>query len=389
MRILVLTHNYPRFDRDPAGAFIRRIAVAAARQGAELLVLAPHAPGLALESGEERVALRRFRYAPEALERVAYTGDLHRRAAASPLYALGVPLLLAGFLRAARAAVHDFRPDVVHAHWWLPGGWVASRLDRPYVVTSHGSDVRLLEGAVFRHLARSVYGRAAAVTAVSRFLARDLERLLDLEPGRVRPLAMPVDADAFRAGRAVVKAQPPRILYAGNLVPSKGVDILLRAYAQLRERGTVATLKLLGEGSAESALRTLAATLGGSGVEWSRFVPQDRMPAEYGAATVTVLPSRGNAEGLGLSLVEALLSGSAVIGSTAGGIPEVITDGRTGLLVPDGDVPALTAALGRMIDDPAFRRRSIEAGTAEVESRFSSEMAVAPFLALYREVSGG
>lgn len=389
MRILVLTHNYPRFDRDPAGAFIRRIAVAAARQGAELLVLAPHAPGLLLESCEERVALRRFRYAPEALERVAYTGDLHRRAAASPLYALGVPLLLAGFLRAARAAVHDFRPDVVHAHWWLPGGWVASRLHRPYVVTSHGSDVRLLEGALFRRIARSVYGRAAAVTAVSRFLAGDLERLLDLEPGRVRPLAMPVDADSFRAGRTVPKAQPPRILYAGNLVPSKGVDILLRSYAQLRERGTVATLKLLGEGSAEPALRTLAATLGASEVEWSRFVPQDRMPAEYGAATVTVLPSRGNAEGLGLSLVEALLSGSAVIGSTAGGIPEVIADGRTGLLVPDGDVPALAAALGRMVDDPAFRQRSVEAGTAEVEARFSTEMAVAPFLALYEEVSGG
>ena len=182
---------------------------------------------------------------------------------------------------------------------------------------------------------------------------------------------------------------PPRILYAGHLVPSKGVDSLLRAYTQLRERGTVATLKLLGEGSAESSLRTLAATLGGSGVEWSRFVPQDQMPAEYGAATVTVLPSRGNAEGLGLSLVEALLSGSAVIGSTAGGIPEVIADGRTGLLVPDGDVPALAAALGRMVDDPAFRQRSIEAGAAEVEARFSTERAVAPFLALYREVSGG
>ena len=61
------------------------------------------------------------------------------------------------------------------------------------------------------------------------------------------------------------------------------------------------------------------------------------MPAEYGAATVTVLPSRGHAEGLGLTLVEALLAGSAVVGTAAGGIPEVVIHERTGLVARDGD----------------------------------------------------
>ena len=388
MRILVLTHNYPRFDRDPAGAFIRRIALSAAAAGAEVLVLAPHAPGLALETAEGAVRLRRFRYAPEPLERVAYTGDLHRRAASSPLYAIGVPLFLAGFLRAARTAAREFRPDVVHAHWWLPGGWVASRLGIPYLVTCHGSDVRLLERALFRRWARPVFRRAGAVTAVSRFLAADLRRLMGQGMPEVLPLAMPVDAQLFRTGQTVSKVVPPRILYAGNLVPSKGVDILIRAYVAVRARGVAAQLKLLGEGSAAGGLRSLAALLGASEIIWSPFVPQDRMPEEYGAATVTVLPSLGRAEGLGLALVEALLGGSAVVGSVAGGIPEVIDDGVTGLLVPDGDAVALATALERMVTDPVFRARTVAAGQAQVEGRFTPEHATAPFVALYRELAG-
>jgi glycosyltransferase involved in cell wall biosynthesis len=389
MRILVLTHNYPRFDRDPAGAFIRRIALSAATQGAEVLVLAPHAPGLGRSAVEGAVALQRFRYAPEFMELVAYTGDLHRRAAASPMFALGVPLFLAGFLRAARIAVRQFRPDVVHAHWWLPGGWVASRLGVPYLVTCHGSDVRLLERSLFRRWARPVFQRAGAVTAVSRFLAGDLHRLMGQGMREVLPLAMPVDAELFRTGRSVPKAVPPRILYAGNLVPSKGVDILIRAFASLRDRGASCQLKLLGEGSAADSLRALATAIGARDITWSPFVAQDRMPTEYGAASVCVLPSLGKAEGLGLTLVEALLAGSAVVGSTAGGIPEVIADGVTGLLVPDGDVDALASALHRMLTDTDFRDRTIAAGQQLVEQRFTAEQATVPFVNLYRELAGG
>jgi len=388
MRILVLTHNYPRFDRDPAGGFVRRIALAAASQGAEVLVLAPHAPGLGLFASEGSLRLQRFRYAPEPLERVAYTGDLHRRAAASPLYALGVALLFAGFLRAARAAVREFAPQVVHAHWWLPGGWVAARLGIPFVVTCHGSDVRLLERPLFRRAARRVFRRAGAVTAVSRFLAEDLQRLVGNALNVVHPLAMPVDTALFRTGRLTPKAVPARVLYAGNLIETKGVDVLIRAFAAVRSRGTPCRLKLLGEGSAEPSLRALARELGVSDPEWSPFVKQDQMPAEYGAATVTVLPSRGKAEGLGLALVEALLAGSAVIGTMAGGIPEVIRNGETGLLVPDGDVEGLATALERMLTDPAFCGRTIAAGQAYVEERFAPDRAVAPFLALYAELAG-
>src|SRR5439155_18008597 len=142
--------------------------------------------------------------------------------------------------------------------------------------------------------------------------------------------------DSFGRGKTVPKANPPRILYAGNLLESRGVDTLLRAFARLHSTAVDARLKILGEGPAARSLHRLASELGlDHDVDWAGFVTQDAMPAEYGASTVTVLPTKGNAEGLGLSLAEALLAGCAVVGTPAGGIPEVVHDEETGLLFRD------------------------------------------------------
>jgi glycosyltransferase involved in cell wall biosynthesis len=165
------------------------------------------------------------------------------------------------------------------------------------------------------------------------------------------------------------------------------VDLLIEAFALLRARGVSCQLKILGEGPAEPALRADAARHQLDDIVWSRFVPQDRMPAEYGASTVTVLPTRGKAEGLGLTLVEALAAGSAVVGTPAGGIPEVIRPEETGLLIPDGDAEALAVALQRLLADRSLRERLIGQGQRFVTERFSIDSAVRPFLALYDDVA--
>ncbi|MEP7326778.1 MAG: glycosyltransferase [Gemmatimonadota bacterium] len=387
MRLLVVTHNYPRFPGDPAGAFVARIAQGAARAGFEVRVVAPHAPGTSVRETDQGLQLHRFRYAPEALERVAYTGDLHRGALWSPLAALAFPAFLLAFRRAITTEIRDFAPEIIHAHWWLPGGWLVSGRGTPYIVTCHGSDVRLLErSALFRRMARPVFRRAGRVTTVSRFLAADIGQLLKGDSGNLVPLPMPVDVAHFRQGLAVPKTTPPLILYAGNLVPSKGVDALIRAYALLRGRGLTCSLRILGEGPERQALERLARDLGAPDVSWSDFVPQGEMPAEYGRSTITVLPTRGDAEGLGLTLVEALLAGSAVAGTRAGGIPEIIEDGVTGLLMPY-EPEGMAESLGRLLADPPLRQRLTDAGRGRVESVFATEPATARFLQLYRDVA--
>jgi glycosyltransferase involved in cell wall biosynthesis len=384
MRILVATHNYPRYEGDPAGAFVQRIARGAAAAGHEVTVVAPHAPGLATRAQEPRLTLHRFRYAPSSLEAVAYRGDMHR-ASLSPRTVLGLPLFLFAFWNVLRRHAAATRPDVIHAHWWLPAGLLASRLGVPLVVTVHGSDVRLLDRSrLARRLAARVLNRASAVTTVSEFLARDLAAALPEVRDVVRTAPMPIDIESFARGKFVAKADPPRILYAGNLLESKGVDVLLRAFARLRADSVSCRLRILGEGPAAQSLRRLAAGLGISeGVDWSDFVGQQAMPAEYGASTVTVLPTRGNAEGLGLTLVEALLAGCAVVGTPAGGIPEVVLDEETGLLARDGDHDDLAAKLARLLRDRSLRERLQARGEKRVQERFSPETTVPRFLSFY------
>lgn len=388
MRVLLVSHNYPRFAGDPAGAYVARLAKAAAAAGATVQVLAPHAPGTATDETDAGVRVQRFRYGPTALERVGYRGDTDR-ALRDPITVLMAPFYLRRFVTSARRAAAQFAPTVVHAHWWFPAGWAVAGLERPFVTTSHGSDVRLFDrGGWWRRAGRSVLRRAGAVTAVSRFLAQDLERHVGPLARPVTVSPMPVDVELFTAGTTTPKNVPPRILYAGNLVPSKGVDVLLRAYALLRQRGLACRLKILGEGAAQPLLERLARELGVSGdVDWSSFVPQDRMPAEYGASTVTVLPSRGQAEGLGLTLVEALLAGCAVVATPAGGIPEVIQDGETGLLTRDGDAEDLARQVARLLEDATLRERLITTGSARVKDTYSAATAARRFLSLYDDLA--
>jgi len=137
------------------------------------------------------------------------------------------------------------------------------------------------------------------VTTVSEFLRR---RVVAAVPGiaaRCVVLPMPLEVEHFERGRQAVRATPPRILYAGNLVASKGVDVLIRAAGHLLRDGHPVQLRILGEGPDTERLTTLVKSLALEGiVEILPFVGQEQMPAEYGAATVTVLPTRGDAEGL-------------------------------------------------------------------------------------------
>lgn len=404
MRILVVTHNYPRHAGDHAGSFVARLASATVAQGHTVRVVAPHAPGAARSERVDGVQVERFRYGPDALERVAYRGDLHRRSALDPLALLGIPAMLMSYASAIRRAVRQFRPDVVHAHWWFPGGTLAAAVGTrarggrdagsprpalPLVITCHGSDVRLLDrGGVIHLVGTRTLGAAAIVTCVSKFLAADVERAVPNLSGRVRTIYMPVDPTPFDAARAAADAVPPRILFVGNLVPGKGASVLLDAFTMLRRKHVRCALRMVGAGPEEAALRSAAAAASvADDVTWAGIVPHDQIAAEYAAATVVVLPSRGQAEGLGLVLAEALLSGTAVVGTPAGGIPEVVVDEQTGLIARDGDAGHLASQIERLITDDTLRQRLTAAGATRVRSLFAPASVAAAFEAAYREAA--
>lgn len=162
----------------------------------------------------------------------------------------------------------------------------------------------------------------------------------------------------------------PRILYVGQLIRGKGVDLLLRALALVK---TPFIATLVGTGNAEPGLRALAAELGlGDRVTFAGWVANAELSPLYRACRVAVVPSRWP-EPFGMVGLEAMLHGRAVVGFAAGGIPDWLEDGKTGLLVPEQDESALATSLTRVLSDYDLAARMGAEAYARVRARFGFE----------------
>ena len=197
MRVIFLTHNYPRYSGDVAGGFLATLAKAIQARGHEIQVIAPSDEGNVGEPTLDDVAVRRVRYADPKQEVLAYRGAM-TDAMRSPTGWLA----LIGMYRALRHAARDslaHGADLVHAHWWVPGGLAAPAEGR-LVLTVHGTDVRLLgRSGLLRTLARPVFDRARVVTTVSTAHALQVEASLGRRITAEHIQPMPADLAAFGA----------------------------------------------------------------------------------------------------------------------------------------------------------------------------------------------
>ena len=392
-RVLFLTHVYPRSADDSVAPFLSDLARRLTDAGAEVHVLVPHAPGLAArDERPEGVSVRRFRYGSDRSETLAYRGEMHHLARQLPWGPLRFAKLCLSFLQAARTTIAELEPQVLHAHWWLPGGLVgvlASWMTGvPLVLTSHGTDVYLLrQKRAFLPLARWVFRRADAVTGISADVLGVLTGELGVERERTFRTPMPVNAELFQP------APPPagedfRILAVGRLIERKGHRFLLEAVKLLRDRDVPAKLTIVGEGPLEAQLKAKAADLGLDDVELAGAVSHAGVLEAIARCHVYVMPSitdpGGETEGLGMGLLEALLVGRPVVACATGGIPDIVLDGQTGFLVPESDPAALAAALQRLHDDPDIGARLVERGRAHVRESFTPEATVRAYEDAYR-----
>jgi len=200
MKVLFLTHNFPRYDGDIAGNFLLRFASALAKNGVDVRVVAPAEPGLDEHARLNGTGVARFHYAPKKFETLAYAGNMAEQVRDS----WSARFTLLGFLGAEfRAAVRErraFQPDLIHAHWWFPSGlvgtWLAKLSNTPLVTTMHGSDVRIARSiSMSRPAFRHVLQNSRATTAVSRWLAHEAQALVSTAAAVVAP--MPVATELF------------------------------------------------------------------------------------------------------------------------------------------------------------------------------------------------
>ncbi|MFT7462303.1 MAG: glycosyltransferase involved in cell wall biosynthesis [Pseudohongiellaceae bacterium] len=294
-----------------------------------------------------------------------------------------IPRLARGF-----AAEHV---DLVHLHTgranWL-GGWAARRAGLP-AITTRRMDRPIRSGLWTRKLYGDLVSRAAAISpAVARLLAEG-----GVPPQKIVTLVSAVDPAAVQVARdrnAVrrefgVGDDELVILGLARLTRRKGFDVLLDGLAALTESAELPPWRcwLGGNGEVAGQLQSQASRLGLA--DRVKFLGhRDETADLLGAADVFVMPSR--AEGLGIAGLEAMAAGLPIVASRVGGLADAVSHDETGLLVPSDDPTALRKALEAVLSDSALRQRLGDAGPGWVAQRFSPQVMVDGYLALYREV---
>jgi glycosyltransferase involved in cell wall biosynthesis len=397
--ILFLTQTYPRFPGDISGPFIRDLALGLMRGGDRVTVLTPHAEGLGPSWDDDGIAVHTFRYAPERREVLGYGRSLQAdekvkrgAALAAPLYALGAALGL-------RRRLSQGRFDLIHAHWIVPNGVVAAAVSGrvPLAIGLHGSDVFLAEKRGVRSLARRALSRARLLTGCSPELV-DRVRALGFPAERSRVIPYGVDIHTFRPDpgrRAIwrdrlgVPHDAPLLLGVGRMATKKGFHVLIQALPELLAAHPALHVVLAGGGDRQEELAAAVSRWKGR-VHLPGSVLRDTLPDLYRAADVFTLPavhdSKGNVDGLPNVILEAMATGLPVVASGISGIPLAVEDGRTGLLVREGDADSLLGALLQMVRDPVAAREMGERGRRKAESELTWDAVAARYREGYESV---
>jgi glycosyltransferase involved in cell wall biosynthesis len=293
---------------------------------------------------------------------------------------------LAEGMRRKERLLAGFAPDVVHVCKACPSLFYLMRGEArrlpPLLFNLHGAHVAPLADP--QTLGGQVLRSADWIVACSR---ATLDHLVELAPD-IRPRAsvvyngLPVPAQRVDAP----PAGPPRLACLGRLHTEKGFDVALAAAERLLTHWPELEVVIAGDGPARGELEALARSGSLAGrVSFPGWVPPDAVPPLLASATVVLVPSIH--EGFGLVALEAALAARPVVASRVEGIPEVVIDGETGLLVPPGDAHALAAAIDSLLESPE-RARALGARAREnAIERFGIDRCVDGYVSVYERIA--
>ena len=375
--------------------FLLDLAIGVQKIGYRVFVVAPHQEGLSGSQKIDNIHVFRFKYAPTRLERLAYVGNFPDRVIGNTFNKVLFGLFMIFFLLKALYITVKKKVDIIHAQWWIPSGIIAlatSVLSRkPYIVTAHGTDIFIIKKhPCLKPLARIVFKNANSITAVSNKIKSVLTNEFEIAPDKINIFPMPCDLDIFYPA-PVRKEVETVVLSIGRLIELKGYDYLIEATGILKKKGIKFKLTIIGEGPKEKPLREKISAIDlNEDVEITPFKPRVDLNYFYNLCDVFVLPSitdsEGRQEGLGLVLLEAMSCKKPVIGTNSGGIPDIIKDGETGLLVPEKDPEALADAIEKLLKDNELANRLAESGYKYVIENFTSSKIADKVLDIYSEV---
>ncbi len=420
-KVLVIGSVYPRFHEDAEVPWLRASVAHLKKAGIDIQVLAPAYKGLKSHS-IDGVHVNRFRYAPASWEMLTHEEGAPSKMASRPwLQLLAIPYIISGFFKCL-GLCRKWKPDVIHAHWPFPHAFIAlgaAKLFRiPLVLNFHGAELLLIRKKKWvRPFLKFAIGQAQAVFANSSFTAGKIKALrnVDVEwspygttlgseaPGFDASSRHSEQSEESRAASIAVHPVNGkfRILFVGRHIERKGIEHLIEAARylpadkfEIRIVGVGDLTEKLKRQTHDMAISDEAITGNEFGgpcdvVFTGKLSPRD-LEAEYRSANVFTLPaivdSKGDTEGLGVVLIEAMELNLPIVASNVGGIPDVVVDEESGLLVPEKDPEALARAFKRLEADPDLVKKLLAGSRKRIVDCFTWDGIIERQIAVYDKV---
>jgi len=294
--------------------------------------------------------------------------------------------------------IHALKPDLLHAHFAVDAAYFANvwrHVHQPLVVSCYGYDVSSFPkryGGWGRHYLQPVWRYASLILAMSNDMREDLLNL-GCPDEKIRLHYHGINLAQFKyvERNRNLSSAPVRILFVGSLSGKKGVEDVLRAFAQIANQRPQLELRFVGNGRLRSKLEQLVRTWGlENQVSFSGFVHHEKVPDELRCAHIFCHPSRtrknGDKEGIPGTIVEAMATGLPVVTTRHAGIPEMVRDGQDGFVVTERDVTAIAHALLTLVDQPDMRTLMGRKATRQVQLKADVVRLTAELEDIYSDV---
>lgn len=394
MRVLMLSWEYPPVVVGGLGRHVHALATRLAAHGHDVVVLCRH------ESGSDASTHPTSDTVVEGVRVLRVAEDPPHLVFERDLVAWTLAMGHA-MIRTAHRLLAGWRPDVVHAHDWLvthPAVAVADQLGVPLVATMHATEAGRHSGWLSQSLNQQVHSvewwlanRADALVTCSAAMRAEVAHLFDVPAADVTVIHNGIRPRAWRIAAAEVTAArrrhspggDPLLVFFGRLEWEKGVHDLVAALPRIRARHPGTRLVVAGKGSQEQELVAVARRHRvRRAVDFVGHLSDRELRATLAAADAVVLPSRY--EPFGIVALEAAAAGAPLVASTAGGLAEVVVDGRTGVAFPPGNVPELAAAVHQVLADPRAARVRARAARSRLAVDFDWDRIADATVGVYR-----
>lgn len=393
-QLLIITSTFPRWEGDTDPPFVFDLCNRI-KNKYSIHVLCPHASGTNREESLCGIHIKRFRYFLKKCQTLAYEGGILNRLRQNHWRYTLVPFFILGELIAIIQLLFRQRFNIINAHWLIPQGLVAicakafAQSSTPLVCTLHGGDIFALNGRIMTRLKRFVLSRTSAIIVVSQAMRQRVVSLgADREKVHVIPMGIDLKNTFIPPGTA---RREKSLLFVGRFVEKKGLRYLIEALSLVLLKHPQAHLRIVGHGPEETDLKQLLSSLHlNEKVNFLGGIENSSLPSIYQSAEIVIFPSiidaKGDMEGFGLVIVEALGCECAVIASDLPAIHDIIIDNKTGLIVEQKNVQQIAHKIIYLLDHPDIKHSLGKEGRRYVLDRYDYEITARKYCDLFKEL---